>query len=82
MQIRGDKMTNKEFLSIVDFLYPIAEPIIALLDPVKDTGRHRVSNRNAFEVILSKFYSCTKWRIIDDETSKVKGSTAFNIYRK
>ena len=30
MQIGGSKMTNKEFLSIVDFLYPIAEPIIAL----------------------------------------------------
>ena len=79
MQIGGSKMTNKEFLSIVNFLYPIAEPIIALLDPVKKTGRPRVSSRDAFEVILRKFYSGTQCRMIDDETSKVKGSTAFNI---
>ena len=75
-------MINKEFLSIVDFLYPIAEPIIALLDPVKKIGRPRVSSRDAFEVIFRKFYTGTQWRMIDDETSKVKGSTAFNTYQK
>ena len=82
MQLGGDCMTNKEFLSVVEFLFCIAEPIINVLDPPKKTGRPRVPTRDAFEVILRKFYTGIQWRMIDDETSKVKGTTAFNIYRK
>ena len=50
-------MTNKEFLSVVEFLFCIAEPIINVLDPPKKTGRPRVPTRDAFEVILRKFYT-------------------------
>ena len=45
-------MTNKEFLSVVEFLFCIAEPIINVLDPPKKIGRPRVPTRDAFEVIL------------------------------
>ena len=82
MQLGGDCMTNKEFLSVVEFLFCIAEPIINVLDPPKKTGRPRVPTRDAFEVILRKFYTGIQWRMIDDETSKVKGSTAHNIFQK
>ena len=53
-----------------------------MLDPPKKTGRPRVPAGDAFEVILRKLYTGTQWRMIDDETSKVKGSTAHNIFKK